>query len=401
VEGKRGTFPFETDGAVIKVNQFDLQRALGFETREPRWAIAYKFPAHQSTTRIAEIHASVGRTGVLTPYAVFEPVRIGGVTVSRSTLHNWDEMARKDIRIGDTVVVERAGDVIPHVVAIVKEKRTGKERHFAIPEKCPACGSRVVREEGEVAVRCINLECPAQVVERIIHFASRDALNIEGLGEKNVELFYSKGLIGNFSDLFKLTKEDLLKLPRFADKSAENLINAIEKSKRTTLARFLYALGILHVGEYAAKLLAKNFRTLEDLYHVRTEKIMEIKQMGEKIAGSVSSFFSHPDNIKALKTLQALGLRLTNPDFEEETEEKKPLDGLTFVITGTLPKPRKEIEDLIESLGGRSTSSVSKGTSFLVVGDDAGSKLQKAESLGVKTISYDEFVALIEESKSK
>jgi DNA ligase (NAD+) len=401
VEGKRSAFPFETDGAVIKVNQFDLQQALGFKTREPRWAIAYKFPAHQSTTRIAEINASVGRTGVLTPYAVFEPVRIGGVTVSRSTLHNWDEMARKDIRIGDAVVVERAGDVIPHVVAVIKEKRTGKEKHFAFPEKCPACGSKVMREEGGVAVRCINLDCPAQVVERIIHFASRDALNIEGLGEKNVELFYSKGLIGNFSDLFKLTREDLLKLPRFADKSAENLINAIERSKQTTLARFLYALGILHVGEYAAKLLAKNFRTLESLHRVETEKIMEIKGMGEKIADSVSSFFSHPDNLKALKTLQALGLRLTNPDFETVAEKEKPLDGLTFVITGTLPRPRKEIEDLIESLGGHSASSVSKSTSFLVVGDDAGSKLQKAASLGVKTISYDELVALIEESRGK
>lgn len=401
VEAKRSTFRFETDGAVIKVNDFDLQRILGFKTREPRWAIAYKFAAHQSTTRIAEINASVGRTGVLTPYAVFEPVRIGGVTVSRSTLHNWDEMARKDIRIGDTVVVERAGDVIPHVIAVIKEKRTGKEKHFAIPDKCPACGSKVIREEGEVAVRCINLDCPAQVVERIIHFASRDALNIEGLGEKNVELFYSKGLIRNFSDLFRLTKEDLLKLPRFADKSAENLINAIERSKQTTLARFLYALGILHVGEYAAKLLAKHFKTLDALYHVRTEQIMEIKQMGEKIAGSVSSFFSHPDNLKTLKALQALGLGLTNPDFETEAEEKKPLDGLTFVITGTLPKPRKEVEDFIESLGGHSASSISKSASFLVVGEDAGSKLQKATSLGVKTISYDELLALIEESKGR
>jgi DNA ligase (NAD+) len=401
VEAKRSSFTFETDGAVIKVNDFGLQQALGFKTREPRWAIAYKFPAHQGTTTIAEINAGVGRTGVLTPYAVFEPVRIGGVTVSRSTLHNWDEIARKDIRIGDTVVVERAGDVIPHVIAVIKEKRTGTEKHFAIPEKCPTCGSKVIREEGEVAVRCINLDCPAQVVERIIHFASRDALNIEGLGEKNVELLYSKGLINNFSDLFRLTKEDLLKLPRFADKSAENLISAIERGKQTTLARFLYALGILHVGEYAAKLLAKHFRTLDAIYHVRTERIMEIKQMGEKIAGSVSGFFGHPDNLKTLKALQALGLGLANPDFETEAEEKKPLDGLTFVVTGTLPKPRKEVEELIESLGGHSGSSVSKSTSFLVVGEDAGSKLQKATSLGVKTILYDELLALIEERKSR
>lgn len=241
------------------------------------------------------------------------------------------------------------------------------------------------------------MDCPAQVVERIIHFASRDALSIDGLGEKNVELFYSKGLINNFSDLFKLTKEDLLKLPRFGEKSVENLINAIEKSKHTTLARFLYALGILQVGEYAAKLLAKNFETLESLYHVRAERIMEIKQMGEKIAGSVSTFFNHPDNLRTLKALEALGLRLTNPDFETEIEKKKPLDGLTFVITGTLSKARTEVEDLIESLGGHISSSVSKNTSFLIVGEDAGSKLQKAAALGVKAISYGDLLRLIEE----
>jgi DNA ligase (NAD+) len=401
VEEKRNTFPFETDGAVIKVNDFELQRALGVKTREPRWAIAYKFPAHQGTTRIMEINAGVGRTGVLTPYAVFEPVRIGGVRVSRSTLHNWDELSRKDIRIGDTVVVERAGDVIPHVVAVIKETRTGEEKHFPIPQACPACGSAVVREEGEVAYRCINLNCPAQVVERIIHFASRDALNIEGLGEKNVELLYTKGLIASFLDLFRLTKDDLLRLPRFAEKSAQNLINAIERSKQTTLARFLYALGILHVGEYAAKLLARNLQTLESLYHVPTEKVMAIKQMGEKIAGSASTFFGHPDNLEALKALRALGLSLSNPDFETESSKTRPLEGLTFVITGTLPRPRKEVEDLIENLGGHLASAVSKSTSFLVVGEDAGSKLQKATSLGVKALSYDELLALIEESKNR
>lgn len=397
IEAQRDRFPFETDGAVVKVNDFELQRALGVKTREPRWATAYKFPAHQATTKIVDIAASVGRTGVLTPYAVFEPVRIGGVTVSRSTLHNWDEIERKDIRIGDTVLIERAGDVIPHVIDVVREKRTGKERRFPIPETCPACGSRVAREEGEVAVRCINLNCPAQVVERIIHFASRGALDIEGLGEKNVELLYSKGLVSSFLDLFKLTKDDLLKLPRFAEKSAQNLINAIERSKHTTLARFLYALGIMHVGEYAAKLLAKNFPTLHSLYHVKAERIMEIKQMGEKIASSVAEFFGNPDNLAALKSLEALGLRLTNPDFETASKEAKPFDGLTFVITGTLPVPRKEVEELIEKQGGRCASSVSKHTSYVVVGEEAGSKLDKARSLGVRTISYEELLALSEQ----
>lgn len=394
LEVKRREFPFETDGAVIKVNDFKLQQLLGAKTREPRWAIAYKFPAHQGTTKIKDIKASVGRTGVLTPYAIFEPVRIGGVTVSRSTLHNWDEIERKDIRIGDTVLVERAGDVIPHVVMVIKEKRTGKEKPFSIPEKCPVCGSKVVKEEGEVAVRCINFNCPAQVQERIIHFASRGAMDIEGLGERNVELLHDKGLIRNFLDLYRLKKEDLLNLPRFAEKSASNLIKAIDKSKHSTLARFLYALGIIHVGEFAAKLLARNFQRLEDLYYIKPERIMQIRQMGEKIAQSISDFFNNPENINTLEKLKSLGLRLTNPDFEEIKSTKK-LEGLTFVITGTLPKPRKEIEELIEKEGGKVSSSVSKNTHYLLVGEEPGSKLKKAKELGVKTISYEELLRMI------
>lgn len=395
MEKLREKWPFETDGAVVKVNDFSLQKALGVKTREPRWAIAYKFPAHQATTKILDIRASVGRTGVLTPYAIFEPVRIGGVTVTRSTLHNWDEMERKDIRIGDTVLVERAGDVIPHVVMVIKEKRTGKEKPFPIPERCPECGSRVVREPEEVAVRCINMNCPAQVQERIIHFASRGAMNIEGLGEKTVELLYSNGLIKNFIDIYKLKKDDLLKLPRFADKSAQNLIDAIEASKKTTLARFLFGLGILHVGEYVAKVLARHFKDLEDLYNIKMERLTEIPQIGEKIARSIYDFFNNPENIKTLETMKKMGLKVTNPDYAGKVTEKRPLEGLTFVITGTLPKPRKEIEDLIESLGGHVSSSVSKGTSYLIVGEEPGSKLEKARALGVKTISYEDFLKLI------
>jgi DNA ligase (NAD+) len=396
IEDKRHSLPFETDGAVVKINSFNLQKALGIKTREPRWAIAYKFPAHQGITKIIDIQGSVGRTGVITPFAIFEPVKIGGVTVSRSTLHNWDEMKRKDIRIGDTVVVERAGDVIPHVISVIKDKRTGKEKLFPIPSQCPVCGSKVIREEGEVAVRCIGLNCPAQVQEKIIHFASRGALDIEGLGEKNVELFYSRGLVHNFVDIFRLKKEDLLKLPRFAEKSAQNLINAIEKAKHTTFARFLYALGILHVGEYASKLIAKNFRNLEDLYHVKPEQILKIKQMGEKIANSISEFFNDSKNIQTLNELKSLGLVITNPDFEGKESHKKPLSGLNFVITGTLPKPRNEVEEMIEKQGGHSSSSVSKNTSYLVAGKEPGSKLQKAMSLGVKIISYDELLGIID-----
>jgi DNA ligase (NAD+) len=395
IEEKRRTFPFETDGAVIKVNDFELQRLLGVKTREPRWAIAYKFPAHQGTTRIKDIISSVGRTGVITPIAMLEPVRIGGVTVSRSTLHNWDEIERKDIRVGDTVVVERAGDVIPHVVMVIKEKRTGKEKTFHIPEKCPVCGSKIVREEGEVAVRCVGLNCPAQVQERIRHFASRGALDIEGLGEKSVELFYSSGLVNHFVDMYRLKKGDLLSLPRFAEKSAQNLIDAIERSKHITLAKFLYALGILHVGEYASKLLAKNFEKLEDLYEISTERIIKIKQMGEKIASSVSDFFKDPENIKTLKTLKSLGLMITNPDFKGKEKGERPLEGLTFVITGTLPRPRNEVEELIESLGAHASSLVSKSTDYVIVGENPGSKLQKAQSLGVKTISYEELLKII------
>jgi DNA ligase (NAD+) len=395
IEDKRKDFSFETDGSVIKVNEFKIQRLLGVKTREPRWAIAYKFPAHQGTTKIKEIIASVGRTGVITPVAFLEPVRIGGVTVSRSTLHNWDEIERKDIRIGDTIVVERAGDVIPHVVTVVKERRTGKEKHFPPPKKCPVCGSAVEREEGGVAFRCIGLNCAAQVQERIKHYASRAAMDIEGLGEKNVELLYSKGLINHFVDIYKLKKQNLLELPRFAEKSAQNLIDAIEKSKKTTLARFLYSLGILHVGEYAARLLARNFKRLEDLYKVEPERIIEIRQMGEKIADSIAKFFGDHENLRTLETLKSLGLKISNPDFTGKRVEKRPLDGLTFVITGTLPKARKEAEELIESMGGHASGSVSKSTDYVVVGEDPGSKLKKAEAFGVKTISYEDLLKMI------
>ena len=381
---------------MIKVNDFDLQKELGYKTREPRWAIAYKFPAHQGTTVVEDIIASVGRTGAITPVAIMRPVRIGGVTVSRSTLHNWDEIERKDIRIGDTVVVERAGDVIPHVVTVIKEKRTGQEKQISPPKNCPVCGSHVVREEGEVAFRCIGLNCSAQVLERIMHYASRGAMDIEGLGEKNVELLYNQGLIKHFSDLYTLKKSQLLELPRFAEKSADNMIKAIEKSKQTTLSRFLFALGILHVGEYAAKQLARHFEKIEDLYHVKPGHIVEIKQMGEKLADSISNFFGEKENLDTLDTLKKLGVKVSNPDYEAGTKkERGPLDGLTIVVTGTLSRPRNEIEELIERLGGHAAGSVSKKTSLVLAGEEAGSKLEKAKALGVKVIREEEFNKLI------
>jgi DNA ligase (NAD+) len=394
IEEKRKDFPFETDGAVLKVNDFSRQRSLGIKTREPRWAIAYKFAAHQGTTKINDIIASVGRTGAITPVAMLEPVRIGGVMVSRSTLHNWDEIDRKDIRIGDTVIVERAGDVIPHIMAVIKDKRTGREKHFPPPQKCPVCKSLVEREEGEVAFRCIGLNCPAQVQERIKHYASRSALDIEGLGEKNAELLLLSGLIKNFTDIYRLKKQDLLALPRFAEKSAGNLIDAIEKSKDTTLARFLYSLGILHVGEYSAKLLAGNFKSIEDLYNVKEENIINIKQIGGKTAGSIVKFFNDSENHRTLKTLMTLGIKISNPEFDSKKQAKHPLDGLTFVITGTLPRPREEVEELIENTGGKASGSISKSTDYLVVGENPGSKLKKAKALGVKVISYEELLKL-------
>lgn len=397
LEKKRDLLPFEIDGAVLKVNDLTAQRLLGTKTREPRWAVAYKFAAQQGNTKIKEINVGVGRTGVLTPYAVFEPLRIGGVTVSRSTLHNWDEIMRKDLRIGDTVVVERAGDVIPHVVMVIEEKRTGLEKPFPMPEECPACHSRVVREEGEVAVRCVNLNCPAQVQERLIHFASRGAMDIEGLGEKNVELFYSNGLIRHFMDIYKLSKEDLIKLPRFAEKSAQKLIDAIEKSKTPALAKFLYALGILHVGEYSARLLAKNFATLEDLHNIKADRLVRIRQMGEKISHSVADFFNVPENINTFKCLKSLGFKITNPDFEARGKDDISLEGLTFVITGTLPKPRKEVEEMVERLGGHASSTLSKTTDYLIAGESPGSKLDKAKALGVKTITYEELLQIIKQ----
>jgi DNA ligase (NAD+) len=394
IEEKRNDLLFETDGSVVKVNEFRLQKALGVKTREPRWAIAYKFPAHQGTTRINDIKASVGRTGAITPVALLQPVRIGGVTVSRSTLHNWDEIQRKDIRIGDAVVVERAGDVIPHVVTVIKDKRTGREKHFPPPKKCPVCHSVVEREEGGVAYRCLGLNCPAQVQERIRHYASRSAMDIEGLGEKNVGLLFTEGLVSHFVDIYRLTKNNLLKLPRFADKSAQNLIDAIEQSKKTTLARFIFSLGILHVGEYAAKLLARNYKKLEDLYRIKPEDIAAIRQMGDKMASSIARFFGDNENLRTLDTLQSLGLEVKNPDFEGKKKEKRPFEGLTFVITGTLPRPRKEVEELIERMGGHTSGSVSKSTDYLLLGSDPGSKLGRAKSLGVKAISYNELLRL-------
>lgn len=395
IEAHRSTFSFETDGAVIKVNDFSIQKALGTKTREPRWAIAYKFAAQRGTTRINAITARVGRTGVITPVAELEPVQIGGVIVSNSSLHNWDEISRKDIRIGDTVIVERAGDVIPHVIAVLKESRTGDEKPFPVPQTCPACGGFVVREEGEVAVRCVALDCPAQMREKIIHFASRGGMDIEGLGEKNVELLHEHALIRHFADIYALSKDDLMRLPRFGEKSARNLVDAIHASMNTTLSRFLYALGIPQVGEYAAKLVARNFENLQSLYRVTPARLLAIHQIGGKTAGALAGFFQDEGNLRVLDRMLKLGLRLSNPDFAASRHAVRPLDGLTFVVTGTLPKPRQEVEEVIAQNGGHVSSTVSKSTSYVLAGENPGSKLQKAQTLGIPVIGYPDLLRIL------
>ncbi|HDZ85639.1 MAG TPA: NAD-dependent DNA ligase LigA [Candidatus Moranbacteria bacterium] len=398
IQSLRNELPFEVDGAVIKVNDFSLQKQLGVKTREPHWATAFKFPAKRKTTKLINIEASVGRQGAITPVANLEPVEIAGATVSNASLHNWDEIQRKDIRIGDTVEVERAGDVIPHVIAIITEKRNGSETPYYYSQRCPACGSLIIREEDEVAFKCININCNAQAIEKIKNFASKAAMDIEGLGEKNVELLYSSGLINHFVDLYTLKKEDILKLPRFAKKSAQNLINAIENSKTTTLYKFIYSLGIKDVGEYAARLLAKHYETINDLCKATERELKKIEQVGDKVASSISSFFSNQDNIEAINSIINLGLKLQNPDFTLPAKERTSellSDRISFVVTGTFPEDRKIVKNYIESLGGRNVGSISKSTDYLVVGENPGpSKLNKAKKLGIKTISYNELMKL-------
>ncbi|MCX8070679.1 MAG: NAD-dependent DNA ligase LigA [Thermodesulfovibrionales bacterium] len=392
---QRTTLPFETDGIVLKVNSIAMQKLLGAKTREPRWAIAYKFKSHKAITKIIEIQASVGRTGSITPIALLEPVKIGGVTVSRSTLHNWDEVKRKDIMQGDLVVIERAGDVIPHVLEVLKDKRTGDEVRVAPPQYCPVCNSKTIKDEGEIVIKCINIDCEAQVLERIRHFASKSAMDIEGLGEKTVNLIYKHGLIKHFSDLFKLKESEIINLPGFAQKSASNLIKAIEESKNTTLTRFLLSLGILHVGEFAARLIASNYKDIRDLYYINVEQLILIKQIGHKTAMSIADFFNSKENINTIEALIEMGLKIENPDYKTIDNNISDIKTLTFVITGVHPLPRKEIQDMIIKKGWKVADSISKNTDYLIAGEKAGSKLKKAKEVGVKIISYDNFLNLL------
>lgn len=381
---KRDEYPFETDGAVIKVNQEKFREELGQTAKAPRWAIAYKFAAAQAETEIRDIRLQLGRLGTVTPVAELEPVQLAGTTVKRASLHNEDEIRRKDVRVGDKVIVEKAGEIIPQVIRVVNPDAPGRNDPYAMPEQCPACSDTLVRIEGEVALRCINPECPPQVRIRIEHFASRDAMDIDGLGEAIVKQLVEAGLIITFADLYELEKEQLLPLERMAEKSAENLIQAIEASKSQPFERLLYALGIRFVGRKVAKDLAAAFKTLEAIAAADEETLAEVDSIGPRIANSVRQFFQNDANLTLLKRLRSYGL-----SFEAEAAEPdgSALNDLTFVITGTLPGlSRKEAKSLIEQHGGKVTGSVSKKTTYLLAGQDAGSKLSKAEKLGITII---------------
>jgi DNA ligase (NAD+) len=391
-ESERDRLGYDADGAVVKVDSLVHQRRLGSTAHHPRWAIAYKFPAQRATTHIVAIDINVGRTGALTPAARLEPVRIAGVTISRATLHNADEIERLDVRIGDTVIVERAGDVIPHIVKVLEDRRPPGMPRFVFPDQCPVCGSRASRPEGEVIVRCTNAACPAQLKESLLHFGSRGAMDIEHLGEAVVEQLVERGLVHDFADLYRLTVAQLAELERLAEKSATNLVNAIAASRNRGLARVLYALGIRFVGERAARLLAERFGSADRVASASVEEISEIHGIGPRIAESVRLFFDQPANQKAVERLGEVGVVL-----EEATRPAgpKPLAGKTFVLTGTLDQmSRDEAKTRIARLGGRVSSSVSRKTDYVVAGAEAGSKLEDAQRLGVAVLDETAFLAL-------
>jgi DNA ligase (NAD+) len=397
LEAGRDELPFEIDGVVVKVDEIASQEQLGSVSRSPRWALAVKFPPRQAQTTLRAVEFSVGRTGVVTPVAVMDPVRIGGVAVERATLHNEDEIRRKDIRIGDTVIVARAGDVIPAVQEVVPSLRTGAEKPIAFPRLCPSCRAAISREEGQAAWRCTSLACPARLRESIRHFASRRAMDIEGLGEKLIDQLVGRGLVGSVADLYRLTKEDILPLERLAEKSAGKVIDAIRRSRSTSLSRLLFALGIAHVGEQVARVLAAHAGTLEALESAGEEELTNLRGVGPEIAASVTAFFRQEENRRIVAALLANGVR-TAPESAAAASGAGPLAGLSFVFTGTLNSlAREQAQELVARAGGRSVASVSRATSYVVVGSDPGSKALQAEKLGVPRLSTDDFLALLKE----
>lgn len=390
---QRESLPYITDGVVIKVNDLAQRVHLGTTAKAPRWAIAYKFPAEQKETKILDIEVQVGRQGTLTPVAIMKPVRLAGSTVSRATLHNEDEIKKKDVRIGDTVIVQKAGDIIPEVVSVVKSKRPKNAKPFVMPKKCPICGGPVERAEGESAYRCVNKNCYVVQLKKLEHFVSRDAFDIEGLGTKIVEQLYQEGLVRDPADFFTLKEGDVEPLERFAEKSAKNLIKSIQDSKTVTLDRFIYALGILHVGAQTARDLASAFGSLDEIQKAWKDDLWEVDGIGEVVAKSIYEWFKKPENQKLLEKLKVLGVRSVRPSARRAI--RQPLAGKTFVFTGTLSRPRGEYETEVRQLGGRASSSVSKETDYVVAGENPGSKYNKAKKLGVKIISGEEFEKLI------
>ena len=398
----RGKFPYEADGIVAKVNSIALQQELGIVAHEPRWAIAYKFPAIQGTTRLIDIGINVGRTGSLNPYAILEPVRVGGVVISKAALHNEEDILRKDIRIGDWVVVQRAGEVIPEIVEPIASRRTGKEKIFSMPGHCPVCGSEVIKPEGEAMHRCTNAACPSQALEKIKHFVSRGAMDIDGMGEKLCQSLFEGGLVKDAADLYYLTREQLLNLERMADKSVSNVLSSIEKSKDRPLARVIFALGILHVGDQYAELLAENFNSIKDLAKVSQEDLSNLPSIGPKIAESIVAFFRQEGNTQIIEKLRKAGVRLEREEVKEAKPEELPLVGLEFVLTGKMESfSRSEAEAKIKALGGKAGSDVTRKTSYVVVGADPGSKLAKAQKLGTKTLSEADLLNLLDQGGGK
>ncbi len=389
----REKLTFGIDGAVIKVDDLEFRELLGNTAKSPRWQIAYKYPPEQKETKLLDIICQVGRTGAITPLAILEPIQVAGSTIAKTTLHNEDFIKEKDLKIGDTVVIQKAGDVIPEIVKVIKEKRTGKEKRFKMPTTCPICGAPAIREDGEAAIRCTGIECPAKLYRNLVHFVSREAMNIDGLGENIIEQLMDRNLINNIADIYELTFEDVASLKKNGKKFAENLINAINKSKENDLSRLITALGIRHVGSKASKTLAKKYKTMDNLMNASFEELAEVEDVGQIMANSIREFFMQEQTIDLINRLKELGV---NMNAEEEKVIDERFYGKTFVITGTLEKySRNEAAEIIESFSGKVSSSVSKKTSYLLAGEEAGSKLTKAKEIGTKIISEKEFEKMI------
>ncbi|MBP1576870.1 MAG: NAD-dependent DNA ligase LigA, partial [Oscillospiraceae bacterium] len=386
---KRGEYPFNIDGAVVKVNDFTQRENLGSTAKYPKWAVAYKYPPEEKPTKLLDIEINVGRTGVLTPTAVFEPIQLAGTTVSRAVLHNQDFIDQKEIAIGDTIVVRKAGEIIPEVVSV--SEHCGGEV-YRIPSICPSCGEETVRDGDDAAIRCPNIACPAQLLRNLIHFSSRDAMDIEGLGEANVEMLVNEGLIKNQADIYRLRAIDLVELERMGEKSAANLISAIEKSKENDLSRLIFGLGIRNIGQKAAQLISRRFGNMDALMKATHEEITAIDTIGDVMAKSICEFFAADENIELINELKALGVNMEN----KQAPVSEKLAGLTFVLTGTLPTlSRNEATAMLTAQGAKVAGSVSKKTSYVVAGEDAGSKLTKAQSLGVSVITEQEMLDML------